>query len=550
MSERPPRAAGGAFLVLAGGAFLLLAALLLDPLRGRPLDFGFMQTLFVFLGLLAVAEGALMARGRPFPAVWFTLTSEGAAGEALAYAVAFALGGLLFYFFKAYAADDAFITFRYARNLANGAGVTWNPGEPPVEGYSNFLWMLVTAAGLRLHLNPLTVARTAAILCYAGSLVLVRALARRAGASPQHANLPVILFAAVPAFAYWTVSGLETISVVFLSLLYFLALMRDAGATAMPWRSALVADLLLMSRPDAPALIGLALLPLLWPFTRERRAWLVRLTLLALPIAALYLGWKWVTFHRLLANTVAAKFQPMAGFTLVSGFFLFAFPLLVALVGTLPRGARLLERQVLVVVLGLTVALLNARAHVGHYYRFFLPILAPMLATVALAMDRWNTPGQPGPRRLPALVFLMTVLYTLGPLPQMIDYANREAEGLARAHLRIAVLLRQNFTSDRLLAASDCGVLPYVSGMRTLDLWGLNDRTIAERGFDPAYVMRARPDVVILHSLHPDRYAGREPYDRELQPLLAADPSYQLAGKWEFFGYWLWVYSRKPLVGA
>ena len=36
--------------------------------------------------------------------------------------------------------DDAFISFRYARNLARGDGLVFNPGEsPPVEGYSNLL---------------------------------------------------------------------------------------------------------------------------------------------------------------------------------------------------------------------------------------------------------------------------------------------------------------------------------------------------------------------------------------------------------------------------
>ena len=43
--------------------------------------------------------------------------------------------------------DDAFISFRYARNLVEGAGLVWNPGEPPVEGYSNFLWVLLLAVG-------------------------------------------------------------------------------------------------------------------------------------------------------------------------------------------------------------------------------------------------------------------------------------------------------------------------------------------------------------------------------------------------------------------
>ena len=43
------------------------------------------------------------------------------------------------------AAEDAFITFRFAKNLANGHGLLWNIGESPVEGYTNFLWLLLSA---------------------------------------------------------------------------------------------------------------------------------------------------------------------------------------------------------------------------------------------------------------------------------------------------------------------------------------------------------------------------------------------------------------------
>ncbi|RKX21336.1 MAG: hypothetical protein DRP51_04400, partial [Candidatus Zixiibacteriota bacterium] len=44
------------------------------------------------------------------------------------------------YLFWGYSIDDAFITFRYAENLADGYGLVFNPGGEPVEGYSNFLW--------------------------------------------------------------------------------------------------------------------------------------------------------------------------------------------------------------------------------------------------------------------------------------------------------------------------------------------------------------------------------------------------------------------------
>ena len=40
--------------------------------------------------------------------------------------------------------DDAFISFRYVRNLLEGYGLVFNRGER-VEGYSNFLWVLELA---------------------------------------------------------------------------------------------------------------------------------------------------------------------------------------------------------------------------------------------------------------------------------------------------------------------------------------------------------------------------------------------------------------------
>lgn len=129
----------------------------------------------------------------------------------------------------------------------------------------------------------------------------------------------------------------------------------------------------------------------------------------------------------------------------------------------------------------------------------------------------------------------------------MVDCANNEAHGLQRAHVEVARLLQRNFTPDRLLAASDCGVLPYLSEMRTIDIWGLTDRTIAEQGFDAGYVMRAEPDALVLHSLHPGVFQGRHAYDRELHEVVAKDPTYHLVGEWEFFGYWLWVYAKQPL---
>ena len=47
--------------------------------------------------------------------------------------------------------DDAFISFRYARNWAEGHGLRYNIEEsPPVEGFSNFAWVTLAAVVERL----------------------------------------------------------------------------------------------------------------------------------------------------------------------------------------------------------------------------------------------------------------------------------------------------------------------------------------------------------------------------------------------------------------
>ena len=45
--------------------------------------------------------------------------------------------------------DDAYITFRYAQNLARHGALEWNVGER-VEGYTNFLWAVILAVAMKL----------------------------------------------------------------------------------------------------------------------------------------------------------------------------------------------------------------------------------------------------------------------------------------------------------------------------------------------------------------------------------------------------------------
>ncbi|MBN1827359.1 MAG: hypothetical protein JW958_13955 [Candidatus Eisenbacteria bacterium] len=129
--------------------------------------------------------------------------------------------------------DDAYISFRYARNLASGLGLRYNPGEhPPVEGYSDFLWVILCSLFERLRLDIETAPLILSAACGALLLFLVfRLLLFRFRMHPLPAFLGALSLAAAPSFALWSTGGLETIP---FALLLFLAaermLLRRTGS--------------------------------------------------------------------------------------------------------------------------------------------------------------------------------------------------------------------------------------------------------------------------------------------------------------------------------
>jgi tetratricopeptide (TPR) repeat protein len=108
--------------------------------------------------------------------------------------------------------DDAYISFRYARNLADGHGLVFNPGFEAVEGYTNFLWVLLLALAHVLGAPLPTASIVLSLSATVGLWAAVVALAWRT-TPPERAAwvvLPPLLLALTRSVAVWSTSGLET----------------------------------------------------------------------------------------------------------------------------------------------------------------------------------------------------------------------------------------------------------------------------------------------------------------------------------------------------
>lgn len=160
--------------------------------------------------------------------------------------------------------DDAFISFRYAHNFAEGAGLVFNHGEK-VEGYSNLLWILVLTLMEKLGMSrgdygllfPVkTISIILGLLAITLSYRLGQIICRQQSVSGDYAPLvlPALLASALP-FHFWSVSGLETPLFVLLFVLFLISSSQTFFNEGKKIAPALLLFFLSLVRPEAPILI-------------------------------------------------------------------------------------------------------------------------------------------------------------------------------------------------------------------------------------------------------------------------------------------------------
>lgn len=149
------------------------------------------------------------------------------------------------------ASEDAYITFRFARNLAGGHGLVYNPGDP-VFGFSSPGWTLWTALGCALAQDPVLWTRSTTLLADILTLLLVgHMIEREADGSGDRARAAAwcftFFFAGWPYFSIVAVSGMENSAM--LTLIALTAVMaRRSSVTAGP-----LLGLLALWRPEGVA---------------------------------------------------------------------------------------------------------------------------------------------------------------------------------------------------------------------------------------------------------------------------------------------------------
>jgi hypothetical protein len=218
----------------------------------------------------------------------------------------------------AFLTDDAFISFRYARNLSEGHGLVFNPGQERVEGYTNFLWVLLVAGGITLGLSPGFTATTLSLAATVGIWALVVAFSHRfTRDGRRHAwiLLPALLLAITRSFAVWSTGGLETrlFELLMVAGTFRLVVEQERIGrgewTIRPW-AALFFALGTLTRPDGLLITASAFgVVVLFAGRRlwDRRRWFLTSTVLYGVLVGGHFLFRYLYYGTWLPNTYYAK---------------------------------------------------------------------------------------------------------------------------------------------------------------------------------------------------------------------------------------------------
>jgi arabinofuranosyltransferase len=418
-----------------------------------------------------------------------------------------------------YVVDDAYISYRYARNLTEGNGLVFNPGER-VEGYTNFLWVIFTAVGMETGLDPVLLSKALGFIFAALTLVILYLYAGRVfGLRGPLRLLPGLLTAVSPAFAVWTLAGLETAFFAFLVTLAVLAHLDAVRRGRTPLGSSVALLLAALTRPE-----GLLVAAVLFIDLLRRRPGAAGAGLWLLPLAAGYVPyfiWRYAYYGFLLPNTFYAKtgggldhvgrgLLYVRDFFVSPGGWVYLFALVPLLLGRDRRAAAL------AVCAAWTGYVILVGGDGLAMYRFMVPII-PLLFLLAAGgageitarlSARWGTRAGAAVLACIIVAGAVSTFYPSISSPER-DFVMEDRLRVQGNWVPIGKWLRGYARPGESLAVTAAGALPYYSGLYTTDMLGINDVHIAHRRmpegggriaghekYDMDYVLGRRPTYI------------------------------------------------------
>lgn len=405
--------------------------------------------------------------------------------------------------------DDAYISFRYAKNLFDGLGLTFN-SDTRVEGYSNFLYTLMMLPAFYFGIEA--VYKWSVVLnaiFFLSSICVIYVAFRRRNMLDCYTWPAIALIALNPWIVVNVPTGLESVFILFVSIVFLFFLFEEPTKISFYGLCALTL-ILVLSRVDGflLPLIGMGYLACSKQFKKS-----AALLAFLLVVAGAYTVFRYYYYDDFVANTFYNKLSGDILERVIRGtkdFYEqfqrtgYLYPLIFLTAFNFWAVYKSCDKRIIFSPFNFYIYVWMAYyIFVGgdiYFERFLLVMLAAIPIQTFLLLRSVKLPKL-------ALVALASIF--------VLQIYHVKAED--RFKLRdkdydvwifVGKFLKENY-SDKVLAVDAAGKIPFFSGMQTIDMYGLNDKYIGKSKslaapnslpghtkYDSHYVLSREPDVI------------------------------------------------------
>lgn len=428
--------------------------------------------------------------------------------------------------------DDAYISYRYGKNLMEGKGLVYNQGEY-VEGYTNFLWTVITSPFTQIKDIDVSIFSSSLGLMFSIlNILLLAAIAKQFNGGTHIYYkylilLPPLFMAIDDSIAFWAIGGMEfpVYTLFILGIVYNYFKLNEKSSHL--YYLIIFLMLCTLTRPEGNMIVVITLIHMFLfrkSILKFKKVFLGIIIWYAI-FCTVYYGFKFLYYGQLIPNTFYAKgvtdlqmnivlgtkylamcigtriyififilfipFKKAFGEFKLSYLLSFVFIYIVYLV--MVGGDWMIANRFFVPILPMlyilsVVGFINVISKIGIYYNDI--VKSQKFAKISSAV-------------LAILLFVSTL--SLLEYKQLIIKDNN-----ARYELQWSMFgkwLKLNADPNTVIAVGPAGKIPYYSELYTIDMWGLNNDYIAKteskrlqaghKKFDIEYVLSLNPEYII-----------------------------------------------------